>query len=173
MTGRNVSEMWGESTTCVNMFAPDLWTRVSLAIDPCTRMQMHLFAAHQQYRTSIVSYAFDLGTPAHESELRSIANDQLFVVIDSKLINEVVFLFSNLTQYMMHRWWIYIKQGPFTFQTWSKKGDILFVYLLNSSSESRIFWVYLCSVKVAVSLQLPEQKSKSYIAAQPNCWSGK
>ena len=46
-----------------------------------------LFLAHQQYCTSIVSYAFDLGTPTHESELRSMANDQLFVVIDLKQIN--------------------------------------------------------------------------------------
>ena len=35
---------------CVNMFAPHLWTRVSLTIDPCKRMQTctHLFVAQQQ-----------------------------------------------------------------------------------------------------------------------------
>ena len=92
--------MWGGSTTCVNMFAPNLWTRGSRAIDPYKRMQM--YAPSQRYRTSIVSYAFDLGTTTHESEIGSIANDQLFVVTDSMKINKGC-ITKFQAWYMMHR----------------------------------------------------------------------
>ena len=46
---------WGgeSSTTCVNMFAPHLWTRVSLAIDPCICFSSWLTSniAHQSFHT--------------------------------------------------------------------------------------------------------------------------
>ena len=61
-----------------------------------------LLVASQRYRTSIVSYAFDLGTPTHESEIGSIANDQLFVVTDSMKINKGC-ITKFQAWYMMHR----------------------------------------------------------------------
>ena len=53
--------------------------------------------AHQSFL-----YAFDLGTPTHESEIGSIANDQLFVVTDSMKINKGC-ITKFQAWYMMHR----------------------------------------------------------------------